>query len=165
MAVPGGIEPPSPAWQAGVITTGPWNQMEWETGLEPATVCLEGRDSTNWATPTYFSGGPILSRTSIRIFKRAAISYLNFFIAIVEPRSPLVPFYRYKIYYGSALWVYLRSEPSAVLYILTAIAGGHVSYSSDTKSVGHPPVLTGSIVKLSIISSTPFSYSAKASII
>lgn len=127
LAVPRGIEPLFIAWQAIVITIGPWNQMEWETGLEPATVCLEGRDSTNWATPTYFSGSPILPRTSIRIFKRAAIPCLNFFIAIVEPRSLLVLFLQ-QTGLGQP---YNLSESHPVnpcrFYITIAIVGSHVS--------------------------------------
>lgn len=47
MAARAGFEPTNVGVKVRCVTISPSGNLEWETGLEPATVCLEGRDSTN----------------------------------------------------------------------------------------------------------------------
>lgn len=39
--------------------------MERAMGLEPITVCLEGRDSSHWATPAHFHEAEALYKNVI----------------------------------------------------------------------------------------------------
>lgn len=41
MVQPEGIEPPSPDWKSGILTTELWKHMETLAGIEPALTGLE----------------------------------------------------------------------------------------------------------------------------
>ena len=172
MAVPGGIEPPSLAWQASVITTGPWNHLAARAGFEPTNVRVKVWCVT--ISPSGNIGADRGNRTLVNSLEgysstiKLHLHKAGIYWGITPPSHKLwghVPHTCFSPKMDSvSLITYTNHRivnPCRFLSILTAIAGGHVSHCSKSMLVGHPPVLTGSIVRLLIVSSTPFSLSLR----
>ena len=130
MAVPGGIEPPSLAWQASVITTGPWNHLAARAGFEPTNVRVKvwcvtispsgniGADRGNRTLVNSLEG--YSSTIKLHLHKCEATFLTRAFLQRLDSVS-LITYTNHRIV-----------NPCRFLSILTAIAGGHVSYCPNT---------------------------------